>query len=134
MRRLIRYNMKKLGILAVYLFGSEAERITTVRSDIDIGIVFKYKKNLGDTRPLYNALYSEFSKIFKPTFLRQLDIVFLQNAPITLQYNAIAYGRVVYEEDPVQRADYEERVVNQYIDFKPLLEYFDIIALKRYSS
>jgi predicted nucleotidyltransferase len=126
--------MKKLGILAVYLFGSEAERTTTVRSDIDIGIVFKYKKNLGDTRPLYNALYSEFSKIFKPTFLRQLDIVFLQNAPITLQYNAIAYGRVVYEEDPVQRADYEEKVVNQYIDFKPLLEYFDIIALKRYSS
>jgi len=49
--------MKKLGILAVYLFGSEAERTMTTRSDIDIGIVFKYKKNLGDTRPLYNDLY-----------------------------------------------------------------------------
>lgn len=133
MRRLTRYNMKKLGILAVYLFGSEAERTTTVRSDIDIGIVFKYKKNLGDTRPLYNALYSEFSKIFKPTFLRQLDIVFLQNAPITLQFNAITSGKILYEEDPVKRADYEERVMNQYMDFKPLLEYFDIIALKRYS-
>jgi predicted nucleotidyltransferase len=126
--------MKKLGILAVYLFGSEAERTTTTRSDIDIGIVLKKPKNLEDTRPLYHTIYSEFSKIFKPTFLRDLDIIFLQNAPITLQYNAIAYGRVVYEEDPVQRADYEERVVNQYIDFKPLLEYFDIIALKRYSS
>jgi len=126
--------MKELCILAVYLFGSEVEGATTVRSDIDIGIVLKKPKNLGDTRPLYNALYLEFSKIFKPTFLRQLDIVFLQNAPIPLQYNAIAYGKVLYEEDPVQRADYEERVMNQYMDFKPLLEYFDIIALKRYSS
>jgi predicted nucleotidyltransferase len=124
--------MRKLGILAVYLFGSEAGGTITVRSDIDIGIVLKNPKNLGDTRPLYNAIYSGFSKVFKPTFLRELDIVFLQNAPITLQYNAITYGRVLYEEDPIQRADYEERVVNQYMDFKPVLEYFDTVASKRY--
>jgi len=50
-----------------------------------------------------------------------------------LQYNAIAYGKVIYEEDSVQRADYEERVVNQYIDFKPVLEYFDSVASQRYT-
>lgn len=134
MRRLTESKMKKFGILAVYLFGSETERTTTTRSDIDIGIVLKKPKNLEDARPLYNTIYSEFSKIFKPTFLRDLDIVFLQNAPITLQYNAITHGRIIYEEDPIQRANYEERVVNQYIDFKPVLEYFDKIASKRYAS
>ncbi len=44
------------------------------------------------------------------------------------------YGKVIYEEDPIQRADYEERVINQYMDFKPILEYFDKVASKRYAS
>lgn len=126
--------MKELGIIAVYLFGSESEGATTTRSDIDIGIVLKDPKKLEDTLPLYNAIYSELSKVFKPTFFKEIDIVFLQNAPITLQYNAIIYGKVIYEEDPIQRADYEERVIKQYMDFKPILEYFDKVASKRYAS
>lgn len=126
--------MRELGVLAVYLFGSETEGTTTIRSDIDIGVVLKNPKNLEDTRPLYNAFYSELSKLFKPTFLRDLDIVFLQKAPLPLQYNAITRGKILYEEDPIQRADYEERVISQYMDFEPMLKYFDEIASKRYSS
>jgi predicted nucleotidyltransferase len=125
--------MKKLGVLAVYLFGSEVEGTTTIGSDIDIGIVLRASKNLEDSRLLYNAIYSELSKVFKPTFQRELDIVFLQKTPITLQYDAITYGRILYEEDPVKRADYEEKVVNLYMDFKPVLEYFDNVASKRYA-
>lgn len=134
MHKLRKINMKNLGILAVYLFGSEAEKTNAVNSDIDIGILLKNKKQLEDTRPLYNAVYSELARVFKPTFLRELDIVFLRNAPLTLQYEAITKGKVIYEEDPVQRADYEEMVVNQYMDFKPVLEYFDKIASSRYAS
>jgi predicted nucleotidyltransferase len=133
MQGLKAYKMKKLGILVVYLFGSEAYGTKTVMSDIDVGIVLKNPKNLEDIRPLYNAIYSELSKVFRPAFLRGLDIVFLQTAPITLQYNAITSGRILYEEDPVKRADYEEKVVNQYLDFKPVIEYFDSIASKRYA-
>lgn len=134
MQKLNKYKMKELGIIAVYLFGSESEGATTIRSDIDIGIVLKDPKNLEDTLPLYNAIYSELSKAFKPTFLREIDIVFLQSSPITLQHNAMLYGKVIYEEDPIQRVDYEERVINQYMDFKPILEYFDKVASKRYAS
>jgi predicted nucleotidyltransferase len=89
MQKLNKYKMKKLSIIAVYLFGSESEGVTTIRSDIDIGIVLKDPKKLEDTLPLYNAIYSELSKVFKPTFFKEIDIVFLQNAPITLQYNAM---------------------------------------------
>jgi predicted nucleotidyltransferase len=126
--------MKRLGILAVYLFGSEAYGTVTGMSDIDVGIVLKNPKNLQDTLPLYNAVYVELAKVFSPTFLRKLDVVFLQNAPIPLQYNAITFGRILYEEDPVKRADYEEKVVNHYLDFKPVLEYFDSIASERHAS
>ena len=134
MHKLKKIKMKNLGILAVYLFGSEAEKTNTINSDIDIGILLKNKKHLGDTRPLYNAVYSELAKVFNPSFIRELDIVFLRNASLTLQYEAITKGKIIYEEDPVQRADYEEMVINQYMDFKPVLEYFDKIASSRYAS
>lgn len=126
--------MKKLGVLAVYLFGSEAEETKIIESDIDIGILLKNTKNLEDTRLIYNAVYSELSEVFKPSFLRELDIVFLQNAPLTLQFEVITKGKIVYEEDPTQRADYEEMVINQYMDFRPVLEYFDKVASSRYTS
>jgi predicted nucleotidyltransferase len=126
--------MKELGILAVYLFGSEAEGTATPESDIDIGIVLNNPENLEDTRPLYHAVYTELSRVFKPTFLKELDIVFLQNAPLTLQYHAITYGRILYEEDQMKRVDYEERVISMYMDFRPVLEYFHTISSRRYAS
>ncbi|HWR58823.1 MAG TPA: nucleotidyltransferase domain-containing protein [Thermodesulfovibrionales bacterium] len=133
MQELRRHRMKELGIIAVYLFGSEAEGTMTTRSDIDIGVVLEEPEDLEDTRPLYNALYAELSRVYKPTFLRDLDIVLLQKAPLTLQYNAITHGKILYEEDPVQRADYEESVTNSYLDFRPVLEYFNGIASRRYT-
>ena len=126
--------MKEIGVLILYLFGSEAEGATTITSDIDIGVVLKEPRDLDDTRPLYSALYSELERVFKPTLVRELDIVFLQKAPLTLQYNVIRNGRILYEEDAVRRANYEERVTNSYLDFEPVLEYFDEIASRRYAK
>ncbi len=78
MQKLNGYKMKELGIIAVYLFGSESEGATTIRSDIDIGIVLKDPKKLEDTLPLYNAIYSELSKVFKPTFSERLTLFFFR--------------------------------------------------------
>jgi predicted nucleotidyltransferase len=124
---------KKLGILAIYLFGSRAEGTAMDGSDIDVGIVFKKPMMPEDTRPLYHRIYSELSKIFQTSFTKDLDLVFLQKASLPLQYNAIINGSVLYEDDPVERADYEEAVARQYMDFKPILEYFDTISMERYA-
>jgi uncharacterized protein len=124
---------KKLGILAIYLFGSRAEGTAMDGSDIDVGIVFKKPMMPEDTRLLYHRIYSELSKIFRPSFTKDLDLVFLQKASLPLQYNAIISGSVLYEDDPVERADYEEAVAREYMDFKPILEYFDTISMERYA-
>jgi hypothetical protein len=63
-----------------------------------------------------------------------LDIVFLQTAPLTLQFFAIKDGKVIFEEDPRFTADYENRVIQQYLDFRPVLEFFDRIAAERYAK
>jgi hypothetical protein len=58
----------------------------------------------------------------------------LQTAPIALQFFAIRDGKVIFEGDPGFTADYENRVIQQYLDFRPVLDFFDRIARERYAK
>jgi len=83
-----------------------------------------------DTREPYNVLFQIFSDLCPDS---RVDIVFLQHAPLALQFSAIRDGKVIFEQDSVFRADYENRVVNQYLDFRPVLDFFDRVAAERYA-
>lgn len=126
--------LKKAGVGMIYLFGSEVQKTTDFESDFDIGIVlinpsvlFKPKKFLS----YYHQLYEIISEILPKSFKGKLDLVFLQKASYSLQFEAINYGKVLYEISPLLRADYEEKVLKNYLDFKPLLEEFYQAILKR---
>lgn len=129
MKKEIKNSLTHLGISIVYIFGSKVTGISNKFSDIDIGVVFKYLPESGDTRSLYNALYELFSKLFPKS---KIDIVFLQRAPLSLQFFTIKYGKILFEENPVTTADYEYSVINQYLDFKSVLDFFDRIEMERY--
>jgi predicted nucleotidyltransferase len=131
MRKEFKEKFKRLGISIVYLFGSKVTGGGAKLSDIDIGIVFKNNPSSGDTRVLYNALYKIFSELYSNS---KIDIVFLQRTPISLQYSAIKYRKVIFEENSVVTADYECRVVNQYLDFRPVLDFFDQVGMERYAQ
>src|SRR3989304_1452182 len=130
MRENVKTKLKELGVSIIYLFGSRAGGTSTPMSDMDIGVVLKGEMTLYDSRTLYNDLYDLFSGLYP---LVELDIVFLQSAPLTLQYHAIREGKVLYEENPQLTAYYEAYVISMYLDFKPVLEYFDAISSARYS-
>lgn len=129
MKRELKERLKNLGIAIVYLFGSRAVGMQSPLSDVDIGVVLRDPQFDGDTRDLYHALYKLFSKLF-PT--SKLDIVFLQMASLSLQNAAIKDGKILYEENPKARVYYEQLVLNQYLDFRPVLDYFDQITMQRY--
>ncbi len=131
MEREYKQKFKKLGISIVYLFGSKAVGRGSRLSDIDIGVVLKRSQFEGDTRSLYHSLYEIFTEMFPAS---KLDIVFLQRAPFSLQYSAIKDGKILFEEDPKLTADYENLVINQYLDFRPVLDFFDSVAMKRYAE
>jgi predicted nucleotidyltransferase len=122
-------DMKKLGVGVVYLFGSKAIGRDSPLSDVDIGVVLKTGPPI-DTRSLYHQLYSIFSEQYPAS---RVDIVFLQNAPLALQFSAVKTGKVLFEEEPRFTADYEKSVVDQYLDFRPVLDLFDRAAGKRYA-
>jgi len=131
MEKGLKKELTKLGILIVYLFGSMAIGGGSQLSDVDIGVVCKDPMQDKDTRFLYNRLYELFSDLYPHS---RLDIVFLQTAPLALQFFAIKDGKVVFEEDPRYTADYENRVIQQYLDFRSVLDFFDRIAAERYAK
>ena len=131
MRKELRNKLKGLQVSVAYLFGSGAIGKKTRLSDIDIGVVLKGPLFDKDTRSLYTVLYELFSELYRES---KIDIVFLHIAPLSLQYSAIKEGKILFEEDPLLTADYEHGVINQYLDFKPVLDFFDRSMVKRYAK
>lgn len=121
--------LKKLQVGLVYLFGSYAEERAGKLSDIDIGIVFTDSRIAkGNTLSIYNELYDIFSDIFKTG---NLDLVLLERASLELNFDAIKYGKVIFESSAEFKDDFEHRISMLYADFKPLLNNFDKAVLAR---
>ena len=130
MEKKIKKQLKDSGVSIVYLFGSMSSGRTSPMSDVDIGIVLRDVNLLKRSKNIYTKLYAIFADIY-PSFT--IDIVFLQSAPVALQYDAVRYGKVLYETDPKLRADYEAEVMNMYFDFMPVLRAFDDAAGVRHA-
>jgi hypothetical protein len=131
MKKLFREKLRGLGVFIVYLFGSRSRGKGFPMSDVDIGVVLKASIPAGDARSIYQSLYEIFTELYPSS---KVDIVLLQCAPLTLQYSAIREGKILFEEDPIHTADYENGVINRYLDFIPILDYFDSMVARRYAQ
>lgn len=119
--------LKKNQVGLVILFGSRVSGRTHPRSDVDIGIIFENEKiKIEKPVEIYGDLYEVFSKAFK---VPNPDIVYLREAPLSLQFKAINEGKVIYEISLKFFADYKEEVMIRYFDFKFTEDYFNRIFL-----
>lgn len=116
---------KKMGIKTIYLFGSQAQGFAGLLSDVDIGIVFENPEKYKDkTLDVYLKLYDIFTDVLPKEYLKkrfemrehEFDIVFLQFAPISLQYDAIKNSKVLYEKDEEEKFQYEEYIIKRNAD------------------
>lgn len=121
--------LKEFKVGIIYLYGSVAQGYESKLSDIDIGVVFVDPKVLENSLEVYNRLYDIFDEAIKPK--EEIDLVFLQQTSLGLQYNVINEGKVIYAVSPEFRADYEEKVLNKYLDFEPVGDYFDECLMRR---
>lgn len=65
--------------------------------------------------------------------LRDVDVVFLQRAPLYYTTHALKYGRVVYDANPRARVRFEERVRATVMDFHPLRRELERAVLAQFS-
>ena len=120
--------LKKLNISLIYLFVSSVIGTQRAESDIDIGIVFEKPECIKNTMIIFEELYLSLSQVFPD---RDLDIVFLDFAPLPLQFEVVTTGKVIYRVSREFEYDYKEKIIKEYIDFKPLLDIQDQILLEK---
>lgn len=111
--------LKRLEVEVIYLFGSQAQGLAHSLSDFDIGVIFKNPEKIKDTLSIYNKLYKIFSEAFPKE--KDIDVVFLQFVPLSVQHSALPQGKVIYQDKEENRFKYQEDVLRKYLDFKHYL-------------
>lgn len=120
MKKFDEEKLKSLGVVAILIFGSLVEGTFHIGSDIDFAVLFR-DKTLPMKEPVkvYGEIYSEISKNFEG----KIDIVYLHEAPLSLQFNAVTEGKLLFCSDTEFFSEYKDRVIMQYLDF----QYFENI-------
>lgn len=120
--------LKKLGIVAVYLFGSRARGNTGPLSDYDVGILFNERVNSSKYFDLKLQLISDFCHFFRTN---QVDVVILNTASSLLAMNVISEGKILHCSDREYLIAFETHTMNAYFDYLPHAEYFASSLFKR---
>jgi len=103
--------LKKKKIKMVVIFGSFVSNKNGNFSDIDIAILPSVSSNL----ELYNDMYKIFSDFFS-SFHKEVDIIFLDIAPLDLKFEIVNSGQLFYEHREGYFLEYKEKVMKEYID------------------
>lgn len=128
LKDLIKFCEIQDDIIALYLFGSRASGMAGPLSDIDIAILLK--EGLGKEVYSKKELFY-LGKTNEILHTDEVSFVLLNNAPLTGQYGVIIDSKVLYSRNEDERLSFEERVIDEYMDFKPFLDEYDREFLKQ---
>jgi predicted nucleotidyltransferase len=126
-------SLRRLHVGVVYLVGSQARGEQGPASDFDLAVVFHDAEQPINTAAIHPVLYDLLTDEFPVSMGKDVDIIYLQEASLSFQFEAISTGRVIYESNPELRADYEESVVKQHLDFAPMENIFSTALMERLS-
>jgi predicted nucleotidyltransferase len=110
----------KIGLLAetlkdasniafMYLFGGLLNKKSNPLSDVDIAVYLKNTKNFD--------YLDTFSKITDILGTDEVDLVVLNNTPISLAGRILQNRKVLIDNDPFLRQRYESLTMRKYFDF-----------------
>ena len=111
---------KDSGVLFCYLFGSFANNNNISKSDVDLGVYLNEKKH-SDFFDKRLELISQFSKELK----KDVDVIILNSASPFLKYVILKEGELIFEKERSKRIDFELKSINEYFDFRPILEKYN---------
>ena len=126
-----RQGLRALDVGLVYLHGSRTGTRARADSDVDLAVVFTRRPDPGRIARIHPRLYNLFAAEFPERKTGDVDIAYLQDAALAFQFRVIAEGRLLFESDPGVRADYEESVIKQYLDFRPIEAQFSAALMER---
>lgn len=112
--------LNKHQVIAAYFFGSRAEGTASEDSDYDFAIL------VDDSFPREddNTLIMELTEEMQALLGKEADLVVLNRASIEFRFLVIKHGRLIFSADEEQRTDFEDVVIRDYLDFKPVLDLY----------
>lgn len=119
MAALKRYLFNREDVGAALLFGSYGTRFQTPLSDVDIAVLFKKGRKTTLEREL--SILADLSDI---TGEEDVNLLVLNTAPLTLQFEVLLTGRVLIKKG-FYLEDFHEYVCKRYIDYKIDLDQFN---------
>jgi predicted nucleotidyltransferase len=116
-------------VRVAYLFGSHARGEASQLSDVDVALlapdVVRHERLHLRLRVI--GRLSTAARI--PDFV--LDVIVLDESPLTLTGRVIRDGIVIYSVDEPLRAEYESRTFREFVDFSVLADEIDLEMLRQ---
>ena len=104
------------GIVAVYLFGSQARRTATATSDVDIAVLY------GEAPPRsLEGLPLDLEADLERSVGVPVQVVILNHAPVDLVHRVLRDGKLLIDNDPSRRIHFEVKARNEFFDLQPVL-------------
>lgn len=109
------------SVVAAYLFGSVAAGRHRSGSDIDVAILIDREQFVAesfDRKRLYDVLLPELCRAVRG----DVDLLILNDASLLVRAQVFEKGRLFYEDDSQQMAEFRAISISQYADFAPIMK------------
>lgn len=114
------YLTKQPDVVCAYLFGSAVKETAGPYSDVDVAVLLRdglNQEEMFERRLQLLVDLDDFSE-------QDVDVVVLNTAPLLLQQQALKYGRLIYEQNPLARIRFEVRARTLHFDLRPLRDFY----------
>jgi predicted nucleotidyltransferase len=111
--QLIQYFTSKRNILAVYLYGSYGTEYQTPLSDVDLALLF-----IAGTKITFEEQLNLAGDISDIVQEDDVNLLFLNEVPVTMQFEVLLTGRLIFKRDHDQVCDFVEQVLKRYGDYQ----------------
>jgi len=101
-------------VLVAYLFGSRARRVAGALSDIDVAVLLRE-----DGNPTLSRRLALLRDLAAACGRDDVDLVILNEAPVSLAYRVLREGRLLVSRDELARVRHRARTVDRYLDMEP---------------
>jgi predicted nucleotidyltransferase len=103
------------GVVAVYLYGSQARGDASAESDIDLGLLLARTPP-----PVLRSVARDLEDVVERALRRSTQVVVLNTAPADLVHRVLRDGILILDRDRAARILFEVQSRNEYFDLEPL--------------
>ncbi len=118
--QLERYFAGQPQVLVAYLFGSQVLGRPGPLSDLDVAVLLSGAPTADEC---FEARLEFIGGLMNLLHTNDVDVLVLNRAPLVLRYQVLRTGQVVYCRDRQAMVSFRVRTLNEYLDFKPVLDH-----------